>query len=103
MTWTCENKGGEVTCTCEGLESDCKETVASPVGVKGAVTGTVRFYNDSRGFGFITPDDGGADFFAHFSALDIPRSRTLIAGQKVQFEVTQGAKGPQASDIQIIE
>lgn len=63
-------------------------------------TGTVKWFNDSKGFGFITPDDGGADLFAHFSAINMNGFKTLKEGQKVQFEVTQGAKGPQASNIQ---
>ena len=63
-------------------------------------TGTVKWFNDSKGFGFITPDDGGEDLFAHFSALNMNGFQTLKEGQKVQFEVTQGPKGKQASNIQ---
>lgn len=63
-------------------------------------TGTVKWFNDSKGFGFITPEDGGEDLFAHFSAINMSGFKTLKEGQKVQFEVTQGPKGKQASNIQ---
>src|SRR5258706_15325528 len=60
-------------------------------------TGTVKWFNDAKGYGFITPDDGGEDLFAHFSAIQMSGFKTLKEGQKVQFEVTQGPKGKQAS------
>ena len=63
-------------------------------------TGTVKWFNDSKGFGFITPEDGGEDLFAHFSAINMSGFKTLKEGQKVQFEVTQAPKGKQASNIQ---
>ena len=63
-------------------------------------TGTVKWFNDSKGFGFITPDDGSEDLFAHFSSIGTSGFKTLKEGQKVTFEVTQGAKGKQASNIQ---
>ncbi len=63
-------------------------------------TGTVKWFNETKGFGFITPDDGGEDLFAHFSAINMPGFKVLKEGQKVQFEVTQGPKGKQASNIQ---
>src|SRR5881392_1478431 len=59
-------------------------------------TGTVKWFNDAKGFGFITPDGGGEDLFAHFSAINMPGFKTLKEGQKVSFEVTQGPKGKQA-------
>ena len=55
-----------------------------------------KWFNDAKGFGFITPDGGGEDLFAHFSAINMPGFKTLKEGQKVSFEVTQGPKGKQA-------
>jgi cold shock protein len=62
--------------------------------------GTVKWFNDAKGYGFITPDDGSEDLFAHFSAIQMNGFKTLKEGQKVSFEVTQGPKGKQASNIQ---
>ena len=66
-------------------------------------TGTVKWFNDAKGYGFITPDDGGEDLFAHFSAIQMPGFKTLKEGQKVQFEVAKSEKGKQASNIQGLE
>ena len=63
-------------------------------------TGTVKWFNDSKGFGFVTPDDGGDDLFAHFSEINMNGFKTLAEGQRVTFDVTQGQKGKQASNIQ---
>ncbi|MES2208257.1 MAG: cold-shock protein [Pseudomonadota bacterium] len=65
-------------------------------------TGTVKWFNDSKGFGFITPDQGGEDLFAHFSEIRSDGFKSLQENQKVSFDVTQGAKGQQASNIKII-
>jgi CspA family cold shock protein len=62
-------------------------------------TGTVKWFNASKGYGFITPTDGGDDVFAHYSAIEMDGYKTLKEGQKVEFEVQQGPKGPQASKI----
>ena len=64
-------------------------------------SGTVKWFNDSKGFGFITPDGGGEDLFAHFSAIQSAGFKTLAEGQRVNFDVTNGPKGKQASNIQI--
>ena len=61
--------------------------------------GTVKWFNAEKGFGFITPDDGGADVFAHFSAIATSGYRTLDENQRVEFEIAQGQKGPQAENI----
>jgi CspA family cold shock protein len=62
-------------------------------------TGTVKWFNDAKGFGFIKPDGGGEDLFAHFSEIQGSGFKTLKEGQKVDFEVTTGPKGKQASNI----
>jgi CspA family cold shock protein len=61
--------------------------------------GTVKWFNAEKGFGFITPDDGGADVFAHFSAIAMSGHRSLDENQRVEFEIAQGQKGPQAENI----
>jgi len=63
-------------------------------------TGIVKWFNDAKGFGFVTPDDGSADLLAHFSAINMNGFKSLKEGQKISFEVTQGPKGKQASNIQ---
>ena len=60
--------------------------------------GTVKWFNDSKGFGFITPDQGGEDLFVHFSTIQGNGFKTLKEGQKVTFDVTRGPKGEQASN-----
>ncbi|AJD50094.1 cold-shock domain-contain protein [Alcanivorax sp. S71-1-4] len=62
-------------------------------------TGTVKWFNESKGFGFITQDDGGADVFVHFSAIQGTGFKTLQEGQKVTYEIQQGPKGPQAANV----
>jgi CspA family cold shock protein len=61
--------------------------------------GTVKWFNQDKGFGFITPDGGGPDVFAHYSAITASGFRNLDENQRVEFDVTQGAKGPQAANI----
>ena len=62
-------------------------------------TGTVNWFNDSKGFGFITPQDGSKDLFVHFSAIQGQGFKTLTEGQRVSFDITTGPKGLQASNI----
>jgi CspA family cold shock protein len=66
-------------------------------------TGTVKWFNDAKGFGFVTPEDGGKDLFAHFSAIQGQGFKTLKEGQRVSFDVTTGPKGQQASNIRAAE
>jgi CspA family cold shock protein len=61
--------------------------------------GTVKWFNAEKGFGFIAPADGGADVFVHFSAIEAQGYRSLEENQQVEFEVTQGQKGPQAANV----
>ncbi len=65
-------------------------------------TGTVKWFNDAKGFGFITPDGGGDDLFAHFSQIQSNGFKTLAENQKVSFDITTGPKGQQASNIKPI-
>ena len=62
-------------------------------------TGTVKWFNDAKGYGFITPDDGGEDLFAHFSAIKMDGFKTLKEGQRVTFDLKEGEKGKQADNI----
>ncbi|MCK3837173.1 MULTISPECIES: cold-shock protein [Pseudomonas] len=62
-------------------------------------TGTVKWFNAEKGFGFITPDDGTPDVFAHYSAIQSQGHKTLAENQKVEFEITQGPKCPQAENV----
>ena len=61
--------------------------------------GTVKWFNSEKGFGFISPDGGGADVFVHFSAIQGAGFRTLEEGQPVEFEIVDGPKGPQAGNV----
>ena len=66
-------------------------------------TGTVKWFNDAKGFGFIEPEAGGEDIFAHFSAIQMDGFRTLKQGGRVRFEIVQGPKGQLAQNIAAIE
>lgn len=65
-------------------------------------TGTVKWFDSAKGFGFIAPDDGSRDLFAHYTAIEGSGHRNLEENQKVEFETEQGPKGPQASSIRVI-
>lgn len=65
-------------------------------------TGTVKWFNGEKGYGFITPEDGTKDLFVHFSAIQGDGYRSLNEGQKVEYEATQGQKGPQASNVRVV-
>jgi cold shock protein len=65
--------------------------------------GTVKWFNSSKGFGFITPDGGGEDVFAHFSAIQAQGFKTLAENQRVSFDVTSGPKGKQAANIRLVD
>lgn len=64
--------------------------------------GTVKWFNSEKGFGFIAPDEGGADVFAHYSAIESSGYRSLEENQRVEFEIGQGQKGPQATGVTVI-
>ena len=65
-------------------------------------TGTVKWFNDSKGFGFITPDEGGKDLFAHHSSIQMEGYKSLKETQKVSFDVVSGQKGPAAANIKLL-
>ena len=65
--------------------------------------GTVKWFNDSKGYGFISQDDGGADVFCHYSAIAADGFRTLAEGQKVEFDETKGPKGLQAANVRPVQ
>jgi cold shock protein len=64
--------------------------------------GTVKWFDASKGYGFLTPDDGSKELFVHFSAIDSSGFRELVEGQRVQFETEQGPKGPQAKSVRSV-
>ncbi|MEW9797064.1 transcription antiterminator/RNA stability regulator CspE [Alteromonas sp. CYL-A6] len=66
------------------------------------MTGTVKWFDEAKGFGFITQENGGKDVFVHFRAIKSDGFRTLTEGQNVKFVVEQGNKGPQAADVEVI-
>ncbi|MEC5320211.1 transcription antiterminator/RNA stability regulator CspE [Brenneria populi subsp. brevivirga] len=66
------------------------------------MTGSVKWFNESKGFGFITPEDGSKDVFVHFSAIQNNGFKTLAEGQRVEFTIESGAKGPSAGNVSAI-
>ncbi|PLR38770.1 cold-shock protein [Chimaeribacter californicus] len=69
------------------------------VSLMSKIKGNVKWFNESKGFGFITPEDGSKDVFVHFSAIASNGFKTLAEGQRVEFEITNGAKGPSAANV----
>jgi len=65
-------------------------------------TGTVKWFNDAKGYGFISPDGGAKDVFVHFSAIESKGFKSLAEGSRVEFTVVQGQKGPQAANVRVI-
>jgi cold shock protein len=70
--------------------------------VPSMATGVVKWFSDEKGFGFITPDDGGKDAFVHFSAIEGNGFRTLTEGAKVEYELGDSPKGPQATNVRVV-
>lgn len=64
-----------------------------------SVQGTVKWFNDDKGFGFLTPEDGGKDVFVHFRSIESDGFKSLSEGQRVTFKIEQGQKGPQATNV----
>jgi len=69
---------------------------------KAMATGTVKWFSDEKGYGFISRDDGADDVFVHFTAIKMNGFRTLQEGTKVEFDITQGAKGEQAANVEVV-
>lgn len=65
-------------------------------------TGVVKWFNSTKGYGFIAPDDGSGDLFVHFSAIEGQGYRELVEGQKVEFETQAGRKGPEAATVKVV-
>ena len=99
-TWTCAKDGEEVTCTCEGSESDCRLAVAEPSPVKGA-TGQVRWFNNDMGYGFITADNG-RNVFVLLSAVLDSGLKGLEDGQRIQFQLQENGYKVMAVNIKLL-
>ena len=101
--WTCaRGEGTEVTCTCEGSEADCKSTVAKPSTLKG-MTGIVKFFNTSKGYGFVSNEVDGRDYFVHITAVERAGLSTLEPNQKVSFELERDRLGKHSAvNIQVV-
>jgi CspA family cold shock protein len=91
------DKKGELVMTIE--QNHALNLTTQDAGAEAKASGIVKWFNDAKGFGFITPDDGGDDLFAHFSSIQMNGFKTLKEGQKVAYQITQGPKGKQALNI----
>lgn len=89
----------EVSASCDGLWSGYGAIFWSLFDEDAMNTGTVKWFNDAKGFGFITPDDGGEDLFVHFSEIKITGFKSLYDNQRVRYEVRNGLKGKHAADV----
>jgi cold shock protein len=90
---------GILTTLIEGWSPSFAGLLRREGGRKRMAQGTVKWFNQDKGYGFITPDDGGEDLFVHFSAIQGSGFRSLEEGEKVTYEVGQGQKGPQAQNV----
>jgi len=70
--------------------------------IKAMASGTVKWFNDDKGYGFITPDDGGSDLFVHHSNIEMPGFKSIKDGQRVQYEPAKGKKGPEATKVTLL-
>lgn len=86
----------------EGASSCPDVATTHQKAVRNMARGTVKWFDGEKGYGFITPEDGGKDLFVHFSNITGSGFRTLEEGQQVQFEVGEGRKGPEATDVQAV-
>jgi len=86
------------TC-CTVFDTDFVSFIHVKVSLMSKIKGSVKWFNESKGFGFITPEDGSKDVFVHFSAIQSNGFKTLAEGQRVEFEITSGAKGPSAANV----
>jgi CspA family cold shock protein len=85
-----------------GLRRSCPFSDGGKEVKEEMATGTVKWFNADKGYGFITPDEGGKDLFVHFSAIQGSGYRSLNEGAKVEYEAQQGDKGPQAANVNIL-
>ncbi|EIY7488282.1 transcription antiterminator/RNA stability regulator CspE [Salmonella enterica] len=81
------------------MHHNCCTGIRHSICVYFSCKGNVKWFNESKGFGFITPEDGSKDVFVHFSAIQTNGFKTLAEGQRVEFEITNGAKGPSAANV----
>jgi cold shock protein len=94
--------GSDLTRTPTGLARALREATTTRWEQIYMAQGTVKWFNGEKGFGFIAVDGGGADVFVHYSAIDAGGYRSLDEGQRVEFEIEQGNKGPQATSVRVV-